>query len=67
MRQTAMSKPAEHRHEVKKRLTDHVYERLQIFKQIHQIEYDSDALSRIARDALFGVLPPQFDTKEPQS
>lgn len=51
-----MKKRAEYRNEVKTRLTDEVYERLQIFKRVHGIESDSAALSRLVEMALCGVL-----------
>ena len=49
-----MKNRADSRTEVKTRLRDDVYDRLQLFKQLHGIESDSAALSRIAEIGLFG-------------
>jgi hypothetical protein len=65
MRETVtMRKRAPARNECKTRLPDDVYERMQLFKQLNCIESDSEALARLARYALFGILPPPFDPKE---
>ena len=55
---------AEYRTEVKTRLSDDVYERLQIFKELNYISSDSEALSRLATIALFGLIPAGFEVKE---
>ena len=49
-----MKKRAEYRTEVKTRLKDEVYERLQLYKQVYGIESDSAALARLAEIGLFG-------------
>lgn len=58
-----MKKRAEYRTEVKTRLTDEVYERLQIFKELNLIPSDSEAIARLATIALFGLIPPGFEGK----
>lgn len=52
-----MKKRVEHRNEVKTRLADDVYERLQLFKQLNMIESDSEALARLVSFGLFGLVP----------
>lgn len=59
-----MKRRAEYRTEVKTRLTDEVYERLQLFKELNYITSDSEALARLATIALFGVIPSGFEVKE---
>jgi hypothetical protein len=51
-----MKKRAEYRTEVKTRLRDEVYERLQLYKRVHGFESDSAALARLAEIALFGLV-----------
>ena len=52
-----MTRRAEYRNEVKTRLEDDVYERLQDFKQLHYIDSDSAALNRLVRMLLCGIVP----------
>jgi hypothetical protein len=53
-----MSRPrAEFRNEVKTRLRDEVYTRLQEFKQLNFIDSDSAALARLAEMLLCGIVP----------
>lgn len=53
-----MSRPrAEFRNEVKTRLRDEVYTRLQEFKQLNFIDSDSAALARITEMLLCGIVP----------
>lgn len=59
-----MKKRAEYRTEVKTRLTDELYERLQIFKELNYISSDSEALARLATIALFGLIPIGYEAKE---
>jgi hypothetical protein len=54
-----MSRRAEYRNEVKTRLRDEVYVRLQDFKQLHFIDSDSAALARLAEMLLCGIVPAQ--------
>lgn len=54
-----MSRRAEYRNEVKTRLRDEVYTRLQDFKQLHFIDSDSAALARLAEMLLCGIVPAQ--------
>lgn len=58
-----MRKPDPAINEVKTRLTDRAYDALQTFKQLHGIESDSAALSRITSLFLLGhvgTLPAQL-------
>lgn len=55
-----MRKRAEYRNEVKTRVSDAIFDRLQLFKELHGIESDSAAVARILEMALFGVLPLSF-------
>lgn len=48
---------AEYRNEVKTRLRDEVYSRLQEFKQLNFIDSDSAALARLAEMLLCGIVP----------
>lgn len=48
---------AEYRNEVKTRLRDEVYTRLQEFKQLNFIDSDSAALARLAEMLLCGIVP----------
>ncbi|TCK87333.1 hypothetical protein B0G74_7872 [Paraburkholderia sp. BL9I2N2] len=50
---------AEYRNEVKTRLRDEVYTRLQNFKQLNFIDSDSAALARLAEMLLCGIVPAQ--------
>lgn len=52
-----MARRAEYRNEVKTRLRDEVYVRLQDFKQLHFIDSDSAALARLAEMLLCGIVP----------
>lgn len=52
-----MARRAEFRNEVKTRLEDDVYERLQDFKQLNYIDSDSAALNRLVRMLLCGIVP----------
>lgn len=52
-----MSRRAEYRNEVKTRLRDEVYERLQNFKALNFIDSDSAALARLAEMLLCGIVP----------
>jgi hypothetical protein len=54
-----MARRAEYRNEVKTRLRDEVYTRLQDFKQLHFIDSDSAALARLAEMLLCGIVPAQ--------
>lgn len=54
-----MSRRAEYRNEVKTRLRDEVYTRLQDFKQLHFIDSDSAALARLVEMLLCGIVPAQ--------
>lgn len=51
-----MKKRAEYRNEVKTRLRDEVYERLQAFKRMQGLQSDSAALAKIAEIALCGIV-----------
>lgn len=57
-RRTSASRAA-YRNEVKTRLRDEVYVRLQDFKQAHFIESDSAALARLAEILLCGIVRTQ--------
>lgn len=59
-----MSKRAEFRNEVKTRIPDDIYDRLQLFKEFNMISSDSEAVAKLLRMALFGVLPAGFEGKE---
>lgn len=50
---------AAYRNEVKTRLRDEVYTRLQDFKQLNFIDSDSAALARLAEMLLCGIVPTQ--------
>lgn len=53
-----MSRPrAEYRNEVKTRLRDEVYTRLQEFKQLNFVESDSAAVARLLEMLLCGIVP----------
>ena len=52
-----MARRAEYRNEVKTRLRDEVYTRLQDFKQLNFIDSDSAALARLAEMLLCGIVP----------
>lgn len=52
-----MPRRAEYRNEVKTRLRDEVYTRLQDFKTLHYIDSDSAALARLAEMLLCGIVP----------
>lgn len=52
-----MARRAEFRNEVKTRLRDEVYTRLQDFKQLNFIDSDSAALARLAEMLLCGIVP----------
>lgn len=52
-----MARRAEYRNEVKTRLRDEVYTRLQDFKQLHFIDSDSAALARLVEMLLLGIVP----------
>lgn len=52
-----MARRAEYRNEVKTRLRDEVYSRLQDFKQLHFIDSDSAALARLVEMLLCGIVP----------
>lgn len=54
-----MARRAEFRNEVKTRLRDEVYTRLQDFKQLNFIDSDSAALARLAEMLLCGIVPSQ--------
>jgi len=54
-----MKRRAEYRNEVKTRLRDDVYDRLQEFKDQQFIESDSAALARLAEMLLCGIVRPQ--------
>jgi hypothetical protein len=54
-----MARRAEFRNEVKTRLRDEVYTRLQDFKQLNFIDSDSAALARLAEMLLCGIVPTQ--------
>lgn len=54
-----MARRAEYRNEVKTRLRDEVYTRLQDFKQLNFIDSDSAALARLAEMLLCGIVPTQ--------
>jgi hypothetical protein len=60
-----MKNRAAYRTEVKTRLTDTVYDRLQLFKQVHGIESDSAALARLIEMGLFGVLYGVLSLEQP--
>lgn len=62
-----MKKRAEYRTEVKTRLSDEVYERLQMFKDLHYIATDSEAVARLVSMALFGLIPPEYLRSREQS
>lgn len=47
---------AAYRNEVKTRLRDEVYERLQLFKKLYYIDSDSAALARIVEMSLCGLI-----------
>lgn len=51
-----MTRRAEFRNEVKTRLRDEVYEKMQTFKQLHYIDSDSAALARLVEMMLCGVV-----------
>lgn len=55
-----MRKRAEFRNEIKTRVSDAIFDRLQLFKELHGIESDSAAMARLLEAALFGVLPLSF-------
>ncbi|MCP3709753.1 antitoxin VapB family protein [Paraburkholderia sp. CNPSo 3274] len=53
-----MGRPrAEYRNEIKTRVRDEVYERLQEFKQLNFIESDSQAIARLLEMLLCGIVP----------
>ncbi|MFM0507681.1 hypothetical protein [Paraburkholderia sp. RL17-373-BIF-A] len=58
-RRRASASRAAFRNEVKTRLRDDVYVRLQDFKQAHFIESDSAALARLAEILLCGIVRTQ--------
>jgi hypothetical protein len=58
-----MKRRAPYRNEVKTRLDDPTYDAFIRYQQLHGIESESAALSRLARTALLGVigmLPSEF-------
>jgi hypothetical protein len=57
-----MVRRAEYRNEVKTRLRDEVYTRLQDFKQLNFIDSDSAALARLVEMLLCGIVPPSRST-----
>lgn len=56
-----MKQRAEHRNEVKTRLTDTVYDELQFFKTANGFDSDSAALSALVEKALLGANYPLRD------
>lgn len=54
-----MSRRAEYRNEVKTRLRDEVYVRLQNYKQLNFIDSDSAAIARLVEVLLCGIVPAQ--------
>lgn len=62
----AMRKRAEFRNEIKTRVSDQIFERVQAFKDAQAIDSDSAAVARLLEIALFGVLPLAYRKPDKQ-